>query len=279
MNTRNFNLWNFIKYIFQKVIHDDITALSAQVTYYFILSFFPSLIFIITVLSYTPLVHGFTLQQLQAYIPDTVYYVILQITDDIFSGRNGTILSFSFLFTFYTASHGIRAIIKGLNRSYNKEETRPRLFITFISTLYAIGVTIAVIIILILLIFGNWIGTLLVSHLAFFPLSHTLWQYIRYLLPIFFIPLVFASLYKALPNLHLKVRQVFPGAVISTIAWMVISQLFQFYVNNFGNYSYTYGSLGGIIILLLWIYVSCTIVIIGGEINAALDYFKSKDAQ
>jgi len=121
-----------------------------------------------------------------------------------------------------------------------------------------------------LIVFGRWIGDQLNRLLDDPPGFESVWGPLQYVTPLVILIAVFTALYWIAPNRQIKIREAFPGAVFATIGWLLTSLAFSFYVNNFGNFTKTYGSLGGIIILLTWLYFSSIIIMVGGEVNATL---------
>jgi uncharacterized protein YqhQ len=102
-----------------------------------------------------------------------------------------------------------------------------------------------------------------------------LWVVLRYAVPIIIMFVMFSLLYVFVPCCSIRFKEALPGSIFSTAGWIIISLLFSFYVSNFANYTRVYGSIGGVIILLIWIYISCIIILLGGEINATFSYFRS----
>lgn len=138
------------------------------------------------------------------------------------------------------------------------------------AVLLTLAMVFVIIVALLLPVFGREIGLFIFSS---YGLSHefiTIWNTIRWGVSFFILLFVFICLYLAAPNIHLRLRDVLAGSLFATIGWMTVSVLFSYYVSNFGNYTAMYGSLGGIIVLLIWFYLSGLMIIIGGEINATL---------
>jgi membrane protein len=123
---------------------------------------------------------------------------------------------------------------------------------------------------MVLLIFGQAIGEYMLKFMNYPQGFELIWVILKYAIPLLAMIGVFTFLYWMTPNRKLSFREVIPGAIFTTAGWIVTSLLFQFYINNFGNYTKTYGSLGGVIALLIWLYISSNIIILGGEINATL---------
>lgn len=239
-------------------------------SYYLILAFFPFLIFLLILLSFTPITGDLALADLSRLIPRSSYEIIEDVVEQTLAAKRHTLLSFGFIFTLWSASSGVNAIIRGINKAYDEPETRPFWMITGISLLFTIGLVIIIILSLTLLVLGKLLGLMFFNYLGFSSFFTTSWGVFRYTLPLIVMLLVFAFFYRVAPNRKINFAEVLPGAIFSTLGWVAISWAFSFYVNNFANYSRTYGSLGGIIVLLLWLYISSIIILLGGEINAIL---------
>ena len=127
-----------------------------------------------------------------------------------------------------------------------------------------------IVLFLVLVFFGDWFGQLLFSYLRLNQLYIWIWNLFRYLTPVLFMLVTYLLLYRAIPNKPLKFRNVFVGALFATVASFLVSQLFSFYVGRFANYSALYGSISGIIVILLWLYFISNILMLGVELNAVL---------
>jgi membrane protein len=129
---------------------------------------------------------------------------------------------------------------------------------------------------IILPVFGHEIGHLAFSQIGYSYTFESIWNYIRWALSSLVIFLVVIIIYYFAPNKRLHLQDVWIGAVFATITWQLVSYGFSYYVNNFGNYTATYGSIGGIIVLLLWFFLSGLTLIIGGEVNATITVMRKK---
>ncbi|WP_020433810.1 YihY/virulence factor BrkB family protein, partial [Paenibacillus riograndensis] len=179
-------------------------------------------------------------------------------------------LSFGMLGTLWAASKGINAIIKGLNRAYDIEESRVFWKIRGIAFLATLFIGLVVLLSILLLVLGTWLKTQ-VFLLIDLPYGfQKIWDLLQYAVPLFVMFLVFTLLYWIAPSRRLTLKEVMPGAMFATLGWIITSILFSVYVNQFSNFTETYGSLGGVMILLIWLYISSIIILAGGEINAIL---------
>ncbi|SDC89603.1 membrane protein [Paenibacillus sp. UNCCL117] len=268
-------LMDFTQTLICRFQDDDLPALSAQLTYYLILSFFPFLIFAGAVLSFTDFSTSDAIAKLAVLLPDMSNQTIAGVLSEIEGTRSGSLLSFGLIATLWSASNGVNAVIKGINKAYDEEENRPFWLIRLLSILATVGLAVAIVLSFVLLVFGKtiaeWIFRTVHIEVVFSPL----WAVLQYAIPIVVLWTLFVLVYAYLPNLRLKFKGVIPGAIFATIGWIVVSILFSFYVNQFDSYTKTYGSLGGIIVLLVWLYLSSMIILLGGEINATLHFFKT----
>ncbi|MCR1897729.1 YihY/virulence factor BrkB family protein [Irregularibacter muris] len=266
----------FVKYLYKKLKEDEVTGLSAQIAYFLLLSIIPFLIFGITLLAYLPISTHYVIDLFKNIAPIEMFELVQNAITSVLDTKRGDILSMSILMTLWTASNGINAIIKALNKAYNAVENRGFILNRLISVLLVLGLVSAVGIALILSVFGNLIGKYLFSYLGVPHSFLIFWNIARILGSFALLVLIFALLYFIAPNKKLKWKEIFAGSIFAAIGWVLVSLVFSFYVNNFGNYSATYGSLGGVIILMLWLYLSGMILIIGGEINATAEYFRQE---
>lgn len=267
---RNSKMIPFFKNLYGRFRDDDVPALGAQLTYYLILSFFPFLIFVVSLMSFVHLSGDSVVAELIRLLPEqtgeAIEGILLEVTDN----SRGTLLSIGMIATLWSASNGVNAVIKGVNKAYDVEEDRPFWKVRAISLAATVVLALTIMLAIVLLIFGEVIGEFLFDWLNS-PIGFGLiWGTLKYVVPISFMIVVFSLLYWIVPNRNIRFKTAVPGALFATFGWIATSLLFQFYINNFGNYSKTYGSIGGIIVLLIWLYISSNIIILGGEVNATL---------
>ncbi|TCZ69873.1 YihY/virulence factor BrkB family protein [Paenibacillus albiflavus] len=259
-----------IKDLYNRYETHDVAALSAQMTYYLILSIFPFLIFIMTVISYTPLTSEDILMNVKPIFATNAFETIEDFVNGVLESNNTTLLSFGMLGTIWSSSSGVMAIINGFNKAYNTPEVRPFWKVRGIAMLYVLGLGTTILLSFIMVVFGHTIGQQLFKLLQSPTNIETVWAWAKYLIPLCIMYMVFTFLFRRIPNHHISFREALPGATFSTLGWVITSILFAYYVNNWGNYTKIYGSIGGIIVLLVWLYISSIITLIGGEINAAI---------
>ncbi len=262
--------FSFSKQLYQKIKLDDVQGISAQLTYYLILSLFPFLIFIMTLIGYAHISVEDKIRDLEQIMPAEAISIIEEILKDVAEGRSQALLSFGMLATLWAASKGINAIIKGLNRAYDIEESRVFWKIRGIAFLATLFIGLVVLLSILLLVLGTWLKTQVFLLLDLPYGFQKIWDLLQYAVPLFVMFLVFTLLYWIAPSRRLTLKEVMPGAMFATLGWIITSILFSVYVNQFSNFTETYGSLGGVMVLLIWLYISSIIILAGGEINAIL---------
>ncbi|WP_408020154.1 YihY/virulence factor BrkB family protein [Sporosarcina sp. USHLN248] len=260
----------FWKELLVRIKKVDITGLGSQLAFFFLMSLFPLLIFIITLLPYLHLDQSQIFLFIRDYAPESVYNLIHDTLGEILENRNGGLLSIGILATIWSASKGMNALTKALNRSYFVDETRSFLVARGMSIVFTVALIAVLIVALLLPVFGQQIGSLAFSYFGLEEGFLKLWGSLRWLLPPILIFVVFSAIYWVVPNLKIQLRSVLGGALFATVGWILTSLAFSYYVGNFGNYSKTYGSIGAIIVLMLWLYFSAIILMLGGQLNAVM---------
>ncbi|MGD6801024.1 YihY/virulence factor BrkB family protein [Rossellomorea vietnamensis] len=266
----------FFKKLFQKISDGDVTGLAAQLAYFFLLSLFPLLIFMVTLIPYLPVAQEDIMNVISDYAPGETMDMIQSTINEVMSNRNTGLLSFSIIATIWSASNGMNAIVKSLNDAYEVEETRSFIVTRLMSIVLTIAMIFVFVIALLLPVFGKQIGLFLFSQFGFSDQFLTIWGAIRWAISPIILFIVFVGLYFIAPSKKIKCLSAVPGAVFAALGWVGASLAFSYYVSNFGNYSATYGSIGGIIVLMIWFYLTGIIIMIGGHINALMNVKKSE---
>ncbi|MFC3041236.1 YihY/virulence factor BrkB family protein [Virgibacillus xinjiangensis] len=258
------------KQVYQRMMEEDVFGLAAQLAYFFLLSLFPFLLFLLNLIGYLPVDMQSVIGMIGDYAPDQIMELINTNVTNLLNEYNGGLLSVGLIGTLWAASNAINALTRSFNRAYDVGENRS----FFVSRLIAIVLTVAMVsvicIALLLPVFGRMIGVYIFSLFGLSEGFLAVWETLRYVISsvIFFI--VFVSLYKLAPNKRIYFKNCIWGALFATFSWQLVSLGFSFYVNNMGNYSATYGSLGAVIVLMIWFYISGIIIMAGGFLNAAL---------
>ena len=257
---------------------DNVSSIGSQLAYYAVLSIFPFIIFLLNIIRYTPLASTEILNSLVSVLPLDTQTIITDIVTGIIDGSSGTLLSVSALAGLWTASYGIMHLIKAINKAYDYEEQRSFIKLRLVSMFFTLVLSVLIILVFISLVFGEVIGQKLFTVMHGSSLFEIIWPILRIGIALLFMFIAFILLYKFAPAFpkgsRMTIKETLPGSIFVTVGWSIASFIFSFYVNNFGKYSVTYGSLGGVIVFLIWLYLSSIIVVLGGEVNATAEYFK-----
>jgi len=256
--------------LYQRFKEHDLTALAAQLTFYLVLAFFPFLIFLITLLSYFPVANDLPLDQLAGILPWDAYVQVRSIIEETLQARSHTLLSIGMIITIWAASTGVSALIHGINQAHCDKENRSFWKVRGLSLLFTLALALIILFALVMLVLGRIMGESLFSLLGADHYFTRIWRYLRYLIPMITMLLVFNLLYRFSPNLKLNSREALPGSILASLGWIATSSVFAWYVEHFADYTLIYGSLGGIVILLIWLYLSSVVILLGGELNAVL---------
>lgn len=263
------------KRVVSQVLDDDLLGVAAQLAYFFLFSLFPLLLFLTTLLGYFAddvVVRGRIFGFLEELIPTQEAFVLVRDTlDEVISERGGGKLSFGLLAALWAASAGMVALIRGLNTAFDVGDDRAwwKNRLRALSFVLLLGVQLGVT--LVLIFSGAEIGEALAQWLRLGLYFGPLWAIFSWLLVLASLILTFDVLYNLGPHLErYRWRWLTPGAVAGVWLWLAVSLGFRLYLSYFDNYSRTYGSLGTVIILLLWFYLTGIAILVGAEINSEI---------
>lgn len=269
----------FLDHLAYRIGEDGVFAIGAQLSYFLMLSIFPFLIVLLNIISYTAFVDIDAIYDMIQYLPPEIQNIITGFIRDIVNSSSQKLLSIAAIAGIWTASSGVTPVIRAINKAYDYEEKRSFLRLKALSLLFTIALLVLFIIVIVALVFGELLGRKLFEFLGRGEAFLNIWSYIRILIPMLFMIYTFALLYKYSPCVinrrEQRLLRELPGGIFATLGWLFTSTLFSYYVSNFGKYSTTYGSIGGVIILLIWLYLSSIIIVLGGEINATIAYFST----
>jgi membrane protein len=269
-----------LKATVQEFQRDDALGLAAQLAYYLILALFPFILVLVSLMGTfgSPELASEVLGYFRQVVPQQAYEIIETFTANIISGRAEApgLLSFGILFTIWAASGAFAALINALNRAYDVEETRPFWKVRGIAILMTLGLSVLILVGVLLLVLGPQIGTTIADIFGLDRLFLLVWDVVRWPVALFFMVLTVALLYYFAPDVEQPFRWITPGGLIGVALWVLASVAFNFYVSNFGDYNKTYGSLGAVIILLLYLYISSLTILFGATLNATLVRMKEE---
>jgi membrane protein len=263
---------------FAKIATIDPSGLAAQLAYLFLLSLFPFLIFSITLLAYTSITADDVINLVKRSVPLETTSIIADNIRSVLAGRNTGLLSFGAIAAIWTASNALNSIINVLDMSYDVTESRSFIKARAMAIALTFMMVPAILVSLLLPVFGEKIGRLVFSYMGLSSIFLTLWDVARWVLSFCIMTGVLAAVYYLAPNKRIKFKSVLAGALFTTVLWHIVSWGFSYYVDRIGHYSAVYGSLGGIIALMIWFYVVALLIILGGVLNSTLDSVRTQGA-
>ncbi len=259
----------------KNVANDDLTARSAQLAYYFFLSLFPGLIFLSSVIGLVAgsktHIRDHMLQSFAAFLPPTAYALVTSTFNEILKTSTARTALLGALFALWTATSGMTAAQDTLNGVFKVKETRSLVKVYLIAIVLTVVVLILALSALIVFFYGGKL-VLLISHEIGLNAGLTfIWRSIQWPIALFLLSLAFAVTYYWAPDLkdrHWK--WLTPGSLLGIVGWLAVSGAFRGYLHFFNRYSVTYGSLGAVIILLLWFYLTGFMLLLGAELNGTI---------
>ena len=231
---------NSIKFIDQlayRFSKNYVVGSGAQLTYFLILSIFPFIIVLLNILSYTPLAREDVIANMIQYLPYDIQLIIEGFVNDVVTSSSQGLLSIAAIGGIWTASSGVKAIIRAINSAYDYTENRSFVKMKTISIVFTIALLFLVLIVFLTLIAGQIVGYMLFDIFGLGDFFSILWSNLRFIIPMLFMIIFFALLYKYSPNVmkneKIKFISTLPGAIFTTLGWVVTSLLFYYYVSNF----------------------------------------------
>jgi membrane protein len=275
------SLMQFLKELYQEISDDDIFNGAAALGFYLTLAIFPAMIFVMAVIPFLPIpkVDQAIMDLLRQAMPANAAQMFSDVVQQVTGEQRSGLLSFGFLATLWATSTGMYAVMQGLNVTYDVKEGRG--FIK--ARLTAIGLSILFVVLMVggfsLIVLGgvieDWLG-------QYFNLGQIgLWFFaaLRWLIIVLGLTLALALIYYLAPDVKQEFRFITPGSILGVLTLIVASLGFAIYATNFGNYDATYGSIGAVIVLMLWLYIVGLVILLGSEINALVEHHAADGKQ
>ena len=243
---------------------------AANTGFFLILSLFPALVLLLSIIRYTPLDVHSLLTFLEGIIPEALLPEMELLIVSTYENTTGAVVSLSAATALWSASRGIYGLITGLNAIYRVAEKRSFLQVRFLSVLYTFAFLLVLLLTLVLHVFGTGILELMAgSSVPFFRFLSGVVD-LRFFLLVFLQTALFTAIFMALPNRKNTLGDSLPGAFLASIGWLVFSHIFSLYVEYFPTYSRIYGSVYAVVLSMLWLYCCISIVFYGGILNRIL---------
>jgi membrane protein len=263
---------NALSRTYGDVIRNHTTQMAAALSYYFVLSLFPALIFLSAVVAYLPVpdLFGQALGLMARFIPPDSMGLVRRILADVVTPNRGAFLSFGILGTLWAASGGFSAAIEALNVAYDVQDDRPFWKTRPLAVGLALTIGGLLLLTLAVMIVGPRFGEWLASRVHLSNVFVFVWPFIHWSIAIAFTILAVEALYYLAPNVKQRFLATLPGAMLAVGCWIALSYLLGFYFRHFANFNKTYGTLGAGIALMVWLYWTGFAILVGAELNSEL---------
>lgn len=269
------SLYIVTKFFFQGIHNGSLNMRATSLAFTFFLALFPSIIFLFTLIPYIPIdnFQDSLFNLMRSFLPKAAFEATEETIADIIKNQNGGLLSFGFISALYFSTNGFNAMMDAFNETYHDIETRSALIQRLISLLMVIIATLLVSIAIALIVLSELTLTYLIeaSSATYYLILFGKW--------IILVALCFCFIsfnYYLGPKRKRGYRFLSPGSILATVLTIITSILFAYYVNNFGNYNKLYGSIGTLIVIMLWIYINSLILLLGFDLNVSIQIAKKK---
>ncbi|WP_163998112.1 YihY/virulence factor BrkB family protein [Pyxidicoccus caerfyrddinensis] len=254
---------------------DTVTDIAAQLSYYLLFSLFPFLFFLFTLVAYMPFAPGAVdamVDRIRPLVPGDALELVTGHLQSLVNQPRPKLLTAGLIIALWTASRGVDALRKALNLAYDVPESRPLWKTQGLAMLVTLVATLLIPLSFTIFLLGGRLGAWVADKLQLVDAFYLVWSWLRWPFTASLVMLALALCYYLLPDVKQKFKYITPGSMLGTGIWLVSTWGFTQYVEHFGKYNVTYGSIGGVVVLLLWLYISGLVFILGGEINAILEH-------
>jgi membrane protein len=265
-----------VKRVWTSSYEDSVYNRAAELAYFFFLSLFPSVIFITSLLGFVfksnTHLTALLLQYLSTTLPGTAFELIRQVIIEITRSSGSGKVTFGILAALWTANSGMNALEDALNAVYKVKESRALWKTYGIALILTVSASLLIIAALTVFLYGGALVPLVSNTVGMKPAFYWTWRLAQWPIAVFFVSLVASMVYYAAPNLKQRCWQwLSPGALFATLGWIAASGLLRLYFHFFTSYAKTYGSLGAVMVLLTWLYVTGVMLLLGAEVNMVLE--------
>ena len=270
----NVPLYDVLFFVYKESQKDDISTRANSMAFSFFIALFPGIIFLFSLLPLLPFSEDYAImiqESLENVLPEQAKIWLFATIDDLISIPRSGVLSLGVILTLIFSSNGILAMMRGFEKSYpNTFKSRNFIERRFVALQITILLFFLMIVSLVLIILGKPLINQFIDFLGVDQFSRYVFSGMRWLIVIVVIYTVVSSIYRYGPSLRKRFKFISPGASIASLLIVISSLAFSFFVNNFGRYNEIYGSIGALIVILIWIQFNCFILLIGFELNASI---------
>lgn len=260
--------------VWAEIGDDEVTDRAAALAYYFLFALFPTLLFLTVLLGLLPLpgLMDRLLQYGDQALPGDAASIVRRTWVEINRGASGGLLSIGVLTALWASSNGMASIMSALNVAYDVEDNRSWWKRRLLAVLLTFGFALFILAALIMLVFGPHIGAGVAGLFGLGTIFTSIWAVANIPIVMFFVLVGIALVYYLAPAVEQRWRWVTPGSVVALALWLAMSWGLRLYVGRFADYNATYGSIGGIVLLVLWLYLTGVVLLVGAEINAEIEH-------
>ena len=263
-----------VRRTFRETIDDDCLGLAAQLAYYLFLALFPAILFLLAVASFFPL-NNLT-DDIGRTLGPIVSAEVLQLIQDqmqrLANAESGGLLTFGVMGALWSSSAGLVSLVGALNRAYDIVESRPWWRVRLVSIALTLGMAVFVLCALSLVVAGPALARYLGNTAGLGPAFTWAWLVLQWPLAFAMVSTGIGLAYYFGPDAEQEWAWITPGAIVATALWLVVSLAFKFYVSRFTDYNASYGAVGGVMVLMLWFYLSALAILVGAEMNSEIEY-------
>ncbi len=261
----------------KEFIDDEMSTYASALAYQMLFSLFPFILFLIALIGFLHLPDFFTWLRLQSelVLPPQALEQVNPVIDQLQQSKGG-LLSVGIVIALWTASAGVRLMMSAMNAAYDVVEGRPIWKRFPLSIFYTIGLAGMLLAAAALMVLGPQVMSWLAGRVGLEDFVVTLWTILRWPVIVLLLMVAVAVIYYVMPDVEQKFRFITPGSVLAVVVWIVASLGFAFYVKTFADYNAMYGSIGAIIVLLLYFYISAAVLLLGAEMNAVIEHMSAE---
>jgi len=258
-------------------LDDEMSTYASALAYQTLFSLFPFLLFLIALIGFLHLPDFFTWLRLQSelVLPPQALEQVNPVIDQLQQSKGG-LVSFGIVVALWTASAGVRLLMSAMNAAYDVVEGRPIWKRFPLSILYTIGIAVMLLASAALMVTGPQVMSWLAGQIGMEDIIVTLWTVLRWPVIVILMMMAVALMYYLMPDVKQEFRFITAGSVLAVVVWIIASLGFAYYVKTFADYNAMYGSIGAIIVLLLYFYISAAVLLLGAEMNAVIEHMSSE---
>ncbi|WP_137974189.1 YihY/virulence factor BrkB family protein [Pseudomonas sp. F(2018)] len=273
IDLRGVSWWTIVRKTATDFIDDELPTYASALAFQLFFSLFPFLLFLIALIGVMDAqpIFDWLHQQAELVLPRDALGLVDPVIAQLQTQQVG-LFSIGILLALWTSSAAVRSTMAAMNRAYGVEDGRPAWKLVPLSLLYTVAIAAALLLAAALMVLGPQAMNWLAMQVGLEETVVLLWAWLRWPLAVLMLVLVVAAVYYLAPDVKQEFRFITPGSILAVVVWIVASLGFGFYAQNFADYNATYGSIGAIIVFLLYLYISSAVLLLGAELNAVIEH-------